>query len=295
MTVLERRYRRLMVTYPRTYREAHGDELLDILLESADPERTVPEAREAAGLITGGLRARASAAAKGSPWFDGLHLGVTALMAAHLAALLPYAGSIPLWTGLSALALVAVLRGWMLLALPLVLATGIKAVAIASGRPLLDVTLLPVFPDLLTDSALFAETSPDVVGGVYALTFLALLVLAARRGRTRTRSWWWLAAVPPAAWAGPAWMAEGTSHPLSLPRIVLECGVLLVAIWAGRQARDPRWALSAFLYLATVVATVGQHEMVELTNQHLAYLGLLAFLTAVAIVIPYGYRRHALH
>ncbi|WP_246080080.1 ABC transporter permease [Nonomuraea mesophila] len=95
---LERRYRALLRAYPRAYRTAHGDELLDVLLESADPGRTVPVPREAWGLLAGGVRSRIVHLATGNPWKDGLHLGVTALAALQLAALLPYAGALPLWT-----------------------------------------------------------------------------------------------------------------------------------------------------------------------------------------------------
>ncbi|WP_432838959.1 hypothetical protein [Dactylosporangium sp. CA-092794] len=55
---LARRYRRLMLTYPRAYRRARGDELLATLLEAAPPERARPTVREAADLLRHGLRAR---------------------------------------------------------------------------------------------------------------------------------------------------------------------------------------------------------------------------------------------
>ncbi|MEO3802345.1 hypothetical protein [Nonomuraea sp. B1E8] len=51
MSALERRYRRLLRAYPRAYRAEHGDELLDVLLESAGPGRTAPVPREAWGLL----------------------------------------------------------------------------------------------------------------------------------------------------------------------------------------------------------------------------------------------------
>ncbi len=55
---LARRYRRLLLCYPRSYRRARGEELLATLLEAVPPTRTRPTAREAANLIVHGLRAR---------------------------------------------------------------------------------------------------------------------------------------------------------------------------------------------------------------------------------------------
>ncbi|MFC7648091.1 hypothetical protein ACFQX6_52200 [Streptosporangium lutulentum] len=198
MTHLERRYRRFLRAYPRSYRSVHGDELLDVLLEMAGPDRRVPEVREAAGLVLGGLRERLADAAQGSAWAGGLHLGVTALSVAHLAALLPYAGSIPLWTALSALALLAVLRGRMWPALPLVLLTGAKAVTIAYGGQLFEQTLLPVDPGLLTDDALFGMTGR-------------------RRSPPATR-WPWSACWPWPCAAGRRAPARGGGRPRSFPR-----------------------------------------------------------------------------
>ncbi|MEJ3749423.1 hypothetical protein WEI85_39950 [Actinomycetes bacterium KLBMP 9797] len=55
---LARRYRRLLLAYPRAYRRARGDELLGALLDAAPPGRTRPTAREVADLIRHGLRTR---------------------------------------------------------------------------------------------------------------------------------------------------------------------------------------------------------------------------------------------
>ncbi|MEE6259374.1 hypothetical protein [Plantactinospora sonchi] len=55
---LARRYRRLLLAYPRAYRRVRADELLGALLDAAPPGRTRPTFREAADLIRHGLRAR---------------------------------------------------------------------------------------------------------------------------------------------------------------------------------------------------------------------------------------------
>lgn len=292
MTVLERRYRRLLLAYPRAYRRAHGDELLDVLLESAEPDRRVPEGREALGLLTGGLRSRLIHQATGSPWTGGVHLGIAALAAANLAVMLPYLGSIPWWVAMSALALLAILRGWILAALPLTLAVGVKAVAIAGGWPLLDLTLIPVYPGLLGDRPLFSHDGPLVVAALYALVLAGLLVLATRPGQVRARSWWWWAVVPVAAWAGPQWMADDAMFSISLSRMAVEFAALALAVAGGHLARDSRWAIAAVAYLAAVSGELtGEAIDLGLTRQHLAYWGLLGVLTAAACFAPY-WRRH---
>ncbi|WP_433424299.1 hypothetical protein ACQP1V_17755 [Microtetraspora malaysiensis] len=292
MTPLERRYRLLLRAYPPAYRAAHGTELVGVLLDCAAPDRTTPELREATGLLTGGLRERVRHAARGSAWRDGLHLGATAVMAMQLAAMLPYAGSLPLWVVLSALALLAAVRGRVRLALPLVLLTGAKAVAIASGQQLVELTMLPVYPSFLTTEPMFVASAPATVAVGYGLVCCCLLALSVGEA-PRTRSWWWWAAVPFAAWAGPQWMALETPIPISLSRMALEVTVLGLAVWAARVAGDPRWALAAALYLLVVSDQLGEHFAV-LTRQHLAYWGLLALLTALAAFVPHSGRRRVL-
>jgi hypothetical protein len=57
-TLLERRYRRLMLAYPRDFRSRRGDELLGMLVDAAPPGRTRPTAADAADLLWAGLRQR---------------------------------------------------------------------------------------------------------------------------------------------------------------------------------------------------------------------------------------------
>ncbi|MFG6195958.1 hypothetical protein [Nonomuraea sp. JJY05] len=294
MTSLERRYRRLLLAYPRQYRVAHGDELVDVLLESADPGRNVPVPREAWGLLVGGVRSRIVHLATGSAWEDGLHLGITAVAAANLAALLPYAGAVPLWTLVSALALLAVLRGRPAVAFPLTLVAGVKAVAVAGGWQAFEPTLLPVYPSVLTDRALFADSSPFAVAFAYAVVLLGLLVLMARRRQApRIRSWWWPAAVLVVAWAGPHWMEQDTAFQISLSRIAAEAAAFGLAIAGCYLARDLRWALASGIYLLvrSVELTMNADQ---LTRQHLAYWGVLAVLALGAASVPFRRRRHCL-
>ncbi|MEU4476762.1 hypothetical protein AB0F68_01640 [Micromonospora sp. NPDC023966] len=55
---LARRYRRLLLAYPRAYRRERGEELLGLLLDGAPAGQTRPSLRETADLIRGGLRCR---------------------------------------------------------------------------------------------------------------------------------------------------------------------------------------------------------------------------------------------
>ncbi|MEU1390268.1 MULTISPECIES: hypothetical protein [unclassified Nonomuraea] len=289
-SALERRYRKLMLAYPRPYRAAHGDELLDVLLESAAPGRRIPVPREAWGLLTGGVRSRIVHLASGSPWRDGVHLAVTAVAAANLAALLPYAGTLPLWTLLSALTLLATARGRLRTAAALTLLTGAKAVALAGGWPLFDATLLPVYPTFLQVRPLFMDSDPYLVAGVYTVALAGLLVL---RRAPRTRSWWWWAAVVAASWAGPEWMEDSTALPLSLSRLSVEAVAFGLAMASAYLARDHRWTLAAAIYLATTSGELVLHSD-ALTRQHLAYWGVLALLVTGAAFAPFRRQRHCL-
>ncbi|GAA3140075.1 hypothetical protein GCM10010466_33950 [Planomonospora alba] len=293
MTALERHYRRLLSAYPRAYRRAHGDELLDVLLESAAPGRRVPPLKEAWGLLVGGVRSRITHQATGSAWEDGLHLGVTAVAAVNLAALLPYAGALPLWTLLSALALLAILRGHLRAAFPLTFVTGVKAVGLAAGRQPFDVTLLPVHPNPLADRALFQDSDPALVAAGYAIVLIGLVVLTSLRRPVRARSWWWWAAVVPAAWAGPEWMAQETDYPISLSRLAVEAAAFGLGTVAAYSARDLRWALASSIYLLMVSGGLVLHAD-ALTRQHLAYAGILLLLAAAAAFAPFRQRRHCL-
>ncbi|MDA0642506.1 hypothetical protein [Nonomuraea ferruginea] len=291
-SVLERRYRKLLLAYPRHYRTAYGDELLDVLLADA-AGRTGPPPKEVWGLLLGGVRSRILHQATGNAWADGLHLAVTAVTAANLAALLPYAGTLPLWTLLSALALLAVQRGRLRTAFALTLVTGVKAAAIAAGRPAFDLTVLPVYPNPLGDRPLFGDSSPLVAAAGYAVALIGLLVLISRSRAPRVRSWWWWAAIVPAAWAGPAWMAEEAGHPLSLSRMAAEVTAFGLAAVCGYLARDHRWAFAASVYLLATSGGMILHAP-ELTKQHLAYEGVLVLLALAAAFAPFRHRRHCL-
>ena len=55
---LERRYRRWLALYPRSFRAEREEEMVAVLMQGADPDQTRPRAAEAADLATHGLRQR---------------------------------------------------------------------------------------------------------------------------------------------------------------------------------------------------------------------------------------------
>jgi hypothetical protein len=56
---LERRYRRWLALYPKSFRAEREEEMVAVLMQGADPDQTRPRAGEAADLVTHGLRQRA--------------------------------------------------------------------------------------------------------------------------------------------------------------------------------------------------------------------------------------------
>ncbi|HUR07023.1 MAG TPA: hypothetical protein VM347_31070 [Nonomuraea sp.] len=132
--VLERHYRRLLRAYPKTYRERHGEELLNTLMEAAAPGARRPAIREALPLLAGGFATHARDARSRAPWWvDGLHLGVLAVATTTYAMkveVLPHLIR-PVWTALAILLLVAITRGRLRLALPLAIVAAFQA----SGLP----------------------------------------------------------------------------------------------------------------------------------------------------------------
>ena len=88
MSALERKYRRLLAWYPARHRQAHGDEMVGVLLAASHGRRR-PGAAETADLIKGAVLIRVRAAIGGQTdagWQDAL--AVAGLLAAPLMAVL---------------------------------------------------------------------------------------------------------------------------------------------------------------------------------------------------------------
>jgi hypothetical protein len=263
---LESWYRRLLRAYPPAYRTAHGEEIVGTLLE-VSAGRNRPSAREAAGLVRGGLATRLrERTAHAAPWWaDGLALGAFLIALTDLFSDLtyverdlwnPYTG----WVIGSVVLVLALLRGRLWVALPIALLQAFQVNRPSIGGE----SVLHVVPD-------FGPMYGDVtaVAG-YVVMAAVLVVLALRRSpRPRSRSWWWLAALV-IVWA--AWHVHlpVASHPetfcdadagchaqrvtdylplfaavrTGLTMLLLACG-----IWATAVTRDLRWSLAAALFL----------------------------------------------
>ncbi|REF01222.1 hypothetical protein [Thermomonospora umbrina] len=124
MSALEHRYRRLLRWYPADHRSRHEEEMLGVLLASADSGRTRPAARDAADLLGGALRIRFRRLLRPSPqeWRDGVALagvvGALLVTVVHVTAIIGALGAEPpdvaLYTATAALpvaVLVLALRG----------------------------------------------------------------------------------------------------------------------------------------------------------------------------------------
>jgi hypothetical protein len=75
LSTLEDRYRRLLACYPAAHRDAHGQEMLDVLLSAARPGQTRPSLADTADLLLGAVRIRVRRALSGagtSLWPDAL-------------------------------------------------------------------------------------------------------------------------------------------------------------------------------------------------------------------------------
>ncbi|GAA1273691.1 hypothetical protein Psi02_04480 [Planotetraspora silvatica] len=279
---LERRYRSLLRAYPKIYRDSHGDELVSTLMEASDPQAGRPALREAFALIAGGFAARArNARPEGVPWWaDGLHLGVLAVATTTFALEISIrSGPIwdaldrPVWTLGAIVLMVAIIRGWVWLALPLALIA-----ALDTSRWL--------FLDGSDHGVLKVGPFYTSVGQMlpYWIVVIGLAVLAVRTGkRLPTRSWSWLL-IPALVWvaeyAVPIYGFLGLKH---LFRAGVEVLALGVVIWATVAIRDARWALAAALYLIPGLTYFGETLLLHGRNAF-AYWGVLTLLVLTSFV-----------
>ena len=252
---LRRRYERLLWVYPRDYRDRHGQELVDTLLDGSADGQSVPRLREALALALEGTRLRAVRATS-TPvtwWRDGLHLGVTVLLLSMLlvrAAFDPPAFS-PWWWLLAALT-VLVWRGWIRVAAPVAVLAAISASGPLLHSPLLWSTMntWPVTPPAFGD---WYAIAPYVVAAAGLLVLAAAQPFRSRTGRAALR------ARSPAWWLIPSGLAVATasgaaSWPVQpswrLLIATIEVTGLAAAATASALTGDPRWSLAAVVYLA---------------------------------------------
>ncbi|MFI6517851.1 hypothetical protein ACIBF1_20000 [Spirillospora sp. NPDC050679] len=275
MNALERRYRRLLLAYPRDYRRANGEQLVATLLE-AGPDRRVPPVREAFALVKGGMRERAHAAvaARRPWWVDGLHLALPPLILAG-AASYGWPLSYHPWSGALFIAsMLAVVFGRVRLALPFALT----------------VALLTSVPHPTLGDPTWSWMQPLAyeygIGGWSKLVPLwatvgIMAVLAVRRDGLRRRSPLWLVGVTAA-------VAFGVLAATTGPWWVLLCAgaevaLLGLGVAATLWTRDARWALASSVYLLCAVAPVVEYPNI-LSWWSASYWAVLLALTFAAVV-----------
>lgn len=109
---LERRYRRWLAFYPRSFRAEHEEEMAAMLMQAANPDQDRPNAGEAVNLVMHGLRRRAGRRFPGD-WER-----------AHAKVMFPVRIAIALWLCFISAMLVGFHRGelWLVLLIPAIAA-----------------------------------------------------------------------------------------------------------------------------------------------------------------------------
>ena len=280
-SALERRYRHLLSAYPDAYRETHGEEILTTLMDGAAPGQVRPDAREAIGLVVGGLRTRARLAAeegRAALWADGLRLAAVLLLASLLS---------------EAVRDLAIPSGYRALLVPVLLSVAILAIVAGVTRVGLIVVALAGYVASLGSGFSWSWRIGWVVANY---DFLATLVVGAvllwyslRGGRRRPwPGWLGLAVVAIAGLYGHgAWglgLVLGLRIPPSTYELVAPIAFLSAIALVGN---DPRPAIAAAAY-ALVHLAVGAFGAVLLVTYgvNLARLGptgVQALLPALAL------------
>ncbi|GAA4199294.1 hypothetical protein GCM10022252_50830 [Streptosporangium oxazolinicum] len=266
---LEACYRRLLLLYPKDYRDRHGEELIGtLILASRRDTASIPRRpliREMAALMSGAFAAHALEARRTrAPWWaDGLHLAVLALIVAEFSMAGP--ARFPLGTETSIALLLLVTLGWVRPALPLAL--------------FVFEVLTPLEPSI--------RSHVIVVG---------LAVLAVRPGKGLTRRSWTWALIPAFFWLPSVGRFGLYAHaPWAQVSTGIDVLLLGAALWATLIARDPRWTLASAIYAGTGLVLFqfdGQWAYLpwHSTRDYL-YWGLVSLLVTASVVAARRTRR----
>jgi len=268
---LEDRYRRLLRSYPRGYRQERSAEILGTLMDLARPGQQRPTVRESAALVLAGLRNRTGAHRRhttAAVWADALRLVVLFLLAYAGASMLAetlgvvaklveyqhasaaqrqtfefWASDLgyPVTTALVAGALLAVAAGRRALALPLILLAAV-AQHWAPDRggfqfvlwqlPLAAVLAIPLLRWRMS-------TSPHPVRWLLALP-VALVILPTQLAAVLDQSWVW-ALYYHQFWVIQAVLAICLLWSVVDARVPIAAGAMLLP-WAVE------WAVVAIIY-----------------------------------------------
>lgn len=287
MNPTARRWRLLLLAYPRDYRAAHGEEILTTVLDGTAPGRRFLAPREVVGLLVGGAARRASVAAATHPgrlWTEGVHLGVLLLVLANLGAALEQTWA-PWWIALQALTAVAVARRWTTVALGALVLSALQV-----SRPLLLAGtglngVVPFLGPAYGDWAMLARWVVPIVGmAVLALIGRDLLV------RPRRRSLWWLL-LPTVLGAGMLAGGDLVDAVVILLRLGVEVVAVVGAVVLAVRAADPRPAVALGVFLLPGLAMLAD-ERTSLTHRLWA-VSLAVLLAMVALAHRAALRHQA--
>lgn len=244
--LLELRYRRLLLAYPRGYRQTTGTELLWVLLASASDGQRWPTPADAADLIVHGLleRFRVWRQPDGSPrWQDGMALfSVAAPMLILIIGLLDttrWASSLPALALYAALAAAARL-GWR--------RTALAVLGLSACYSLLVFGVLHSLPNAGT---IAAWPSGHFLVTFWVLEAVALSCSAGLRG-SQLLSWRaTLGITVTGVLLGGLWWSQGIGYRLGWLAVLTAA----LAILAG-SSRPGRWAAALFLLFALPYALI---------------------------------------
>ena len=305
-TGLERRYRRLLAWYPAQHRHAHGEEMIGVLLASAQDGQRRPRPADALNLALGGLRIRARAVLAGSfgPSFtDALAVYSLAIPVMWMFVLLTWAAATA-WvmprSGASGTFALAATIGALLLsaAVPLVLAwRGRRAAAVA-------VAFLPAA--LFTCAAGWAPPSLGFASADSLFAVLQVVALAAspgpRRGARVMTRWTWgvvcaagvAAAVP--LYAIAFWRMPAGAAALTFGAVALTAAAALLLTIPKPVAARLIVLLTAPVYLsalsiATAYQFIGGPSGLDIASFAIVYVPALVLAVLIAVLGWAGARR----
>jgi hypothetical protein len=247
-SILERRYRLLLASYPPEYLDQHEEEILSTLLDGSTPNQVRPTFREAKSLVISGLRTRvrrSTVEGQARGWENAARLGALLLLASVLSDRLAFGSD---WvalrpTAIVACALVAVVLGFQRAGLLLVL------LALSAGQ-LAGPNQELIFPLRWVPTLIWVQNNLSLFGAALALGSAWIL----HRGPRRPWSWWLVGAVIVIPFVYQVFGVEtilSFNVPLSVTELLLPVAILS---GAGLLLHDPRPAIAATMYAAVHLA-----------------------------------------
>ena len=308
MSALERRYRRLLAWYPAEHRNAHGEEMIGVLLASARDGQRRPRLSDALDLALGGMRIRirAISAGKFDPSFtDALAVYSIAAPVMWMIILLALASvyahdvlrdaAISTFTGMSTLILVPVILLVLTIA-PLVLSWRRKRAAalVMAFLPAALFTGLALMPSATTLTAFRGADSLLMVLQVVALAISP----GPRRGAELMSLRTWIVVCAAGVAASVPLCAISFRWMLAGPRASIFAGVALAAA-AGFVITLPRAVavrllgmLAAPVYLTAIsIAEVYRASSLISDSYGIVYLPALGLAVLTGALGWLGTRR----